>query len=263
MIQKYYDLNAESCSIRCKLYCEDRAEIRSVILFGHGFGGHKDNQAAQKFAERVLSKNRGVALITFNWPCHGDDIRKRLRLEDCDRYLSLLLTHITDAYGHWDPDSGTALPPTLFGYANSFGGYLFLKYVSEHGNPFAKIALRSPAIDMYAVLTESVMEESDLERIRKGKTVSVGFDRKIEVDQPLLDSLRQADIRRRDYLVYADDIIIFHGTDDEIVPYATVKRFAEDNVIEFVTVEGGDHRFLNQAKMHAVSEQIISFFQMK
>jgi hypothetical protein len=60
-MNKYFTVNAEGCSIRCKLYAEGNADVRKVILFGHGFGGHKDNRAAERFALRVLEKNKGVA----------------------------------------------------------------------------------------------------------------------------------------------------------------------------------------------------------
>jgi hypothetical protein len=57
-MEKYFNINAEGCSSRCKLYSNKREEVRKFILFGHGFGGQKDNKAAERFAKRVLEKNR-------------------------------------------------------------------------------------------------------------------------------------------------------------------------------------------------------------
>ena len=74
MTTKYFCINAEKHSIHCKIYLDDPKAIGTVVVFGHGFGGHKDNRAAEKFAARVLEKNKGAAVITFNWPCHGDDV---------------------------------------------------------------------------------------------------------------------------------------------------------------------------------------------
>ena len=253
-MDKYFQINAEGCSIRCKLYLGDgTAEVRKLVLFGHGFGGHKDNKAAERFARHILEKNRGAAVVTFNWPCHGDDVRKTLRLEDCDLYLRLLLSSLRERFGTAE----------LFAYATSFGGYLFLKYISEHGSPFSRIALRCPAVNMYDVITKAIMSEEDRERIRSGKTALVGFDRKIEIDGVFLDSVKQADITQRSFLVYADDLLILHGTRDEIVPFDAVRAFAEENVIEFEAVEGADHRFLDSAKMAAVIVRIAAFFGMK
>ena len=253
MQQHYFNINDAGLNIRCKLYSEGKDEVRTLVICGHGFGGHKDNRAAERFSKHVLDKNHGAIVLTFNWPCHGDDVRKTLRLFDCDAYLSAVLSWIRSRY----PDAA------LFGYATSFGGYLFLKYVSEHGNPFRKLALRCPAVTMYDVMTSGIMTESDLERIKKGKPVSVGFDRKVEIDKVFLDSIRDADITQRDFLPYADELCILQGTKDEIVPFDAVKAFAEENVIDFEPVENADHRFQSPEKMDFVIAKICAFFELK
>lgn len=252
-MDKYFSINAEGCSIRCKLYADDPARIDRLIVFLHGFGGHKDNKAAERFAGRILEKNRGAAVLVFDWPCHGEDVRKVLRLADCDRYLRLVTEYARDRWA----------PRALYAYATSFGAYLLLKYVSEHENPFTRIALRCPAVNMYAVLTRAIMTEEDLERIGRGKPIQVGFDRKISVDREFLESLREADISRRDFLPLADDMLILHGTKDEIVPMAEVLAFAEDNVIEFESVEGADHRFQDKKRMDYATVRVAEFFDMR
>lgn len=230
----YFNVNAGGCSIRCKRYARERDEVKTVVLFGHGFGGHKDNRAAERFAGRLLEKNRGVAVVTFNFPCHGDDVRKKLRLEDCDAYLHTMIAYLNEKYHS----------PALYAYATSFGGYLFLKYVSEHGNPFERLAFRCPAVNMHEVLW-GVMTEEEQKKVARGKTAQVGFDRKISVDTPLLESLRDADIRTRDFRPFADRILILHGDRDEVVPHAEGSAFAAKNGIRFETSEGTDHRFQN------------------
>ena len=248
-MEKYFNVNADGCSISCKLYANDPANVRRAILFGHGFAGHKDNGAAEKLARRVLSKSRDAALITFNWPCHGDDVRKTLRLEDCDRYLGLMISHIEAAFS----------APELYGCATSFGGYLFLKYLSEHGNPFKKLALRCPAVCMYRVITNGIMTEDDIAALERGKPVLVGFDRKIRLDKQFVDSLREADISLRDLTEFMDDIIIIHGTEDEVAPFEDSRVFADNNLIELVPVEGADHRFHDPLKMDIAIKRITAF----
>ena len=252
-MEKYFNINDSGFSIRCKLYAKDPNDVKTLVLCGHGFGSDKDNKSAARLAKHLLDKNRGTAVLTFNWPCHGDDARKTLRLSDCDAYLSAVLSWIKARY----PDA------VLFGYATSFGAYLFLKYLSEHGDPFRKIALRCPAVVLYDVFTKAIMTETDLERIRKGKPVPVGFDRKVEIDKAFLDSVKEADLRQRDFLPYADELFIVHGTKDEIVPFDAVKAFAEDNVIEFEPVENADHRFQSPEKMDFAIAQICAFFGLK
>ena len=252
-MEKYFSINESGCSIRCKLYVTDPNDVRTLVVCGHGFGSDRDNKSAARVAKHALDKNRGTAFLTFNWPCHGDDVRKTLRLADCDLYLSAVLSRAKAQY----PSAA------LFGYATSFGGYLFLKYLSEHGNPFAKVALRCPAVVLYDVLTKSIMTDAELARIEKGKPVPVGFDRKVGIDKVFLDSVREADITQRDFLPYADELFILHGTKDEIVPFDAVKAFAENNVIDFLPIENADHRFSSPEKTDRAIAETCAFFGLK
>lgn len=244
---KYFSINESGFSIRCKLYAQDARNVRRVIVFGHGFGGHKDNHAAEHFAERVLSKYKGVGILTFDWPCHGDDARKHLRLDECDAYLTEVLRYARETLGAQE----------LLCYATSFGGYLVLKYLHDHGNPFRRIALRCPAVNMYEVLSHTIMQDGDADKLAKGRDVLVGFDRKVAVDRVFLAELEANDLMTWDYLDWAEDILILHGTADEIVPMAAAARFADDNVIEFIPVEGAEHRFRDPLKMDIAIREIL------
>ncbi len=233
----------------CKLYYEDKKAIRGMVLFGHGFGGHKDNKAAEKFAERALDKLK-LCTVTFNWPCHGDDVRKKLRLGDCDGYLTAVIEDIRARYGD----------PALYGYATSFGGYLFLKYISDHGSPFRRMALRGPAVDLYRIQTEKIMTPEELLRIEKGKEVMAGFDRKVALDREYLDQIKAVDLLSRDFTPWMDDVLILQGLRDEIVDPDTVRRFADDQLMEFVPIEHADHRFQDPRAMDEAIKAILDFF---
>ncbi len=183
---RYFEINEHGHNIRCKIYCRDLKSIGRVVVFGHGFGGHKDNSAAEKFAERMISKYKNTAMITFNWPGHGDDVKKNLRLADCKEYLSLVIEHIRQKY----------TTDEIYAYATSFGGYLVLNYIQERGNPFRKIALRCPAVNMYDVMMQTIASHEEAELLKKGKPVLVGFDRKVPVGPALLAELKEQDIRQ-------------------------------------------------------------------
>lgn len=249
MNSRYFEVNEEGCNIRAKIYFSDIHNIKKVILCFHGFGGHKDNKSTEKLAERVTSKYKGIAVITFNWPCHGDDVRKRVVLSDCDTYLRLMLKYINEKYGVERP----------YAHGVSFGGYMVLKYINQYGNPFDKIVLRSPAIDMYESLTERIMKNDDFDKLEAGKDVAVGFDRKVFVNKDFIEEIKKNDVRKMDFLDYADDLLIIHGNADEIIPCEISKQLAEDNVIEFIEVEGADHRFSNPLKMEIVIKSICEF----
>lgn len=252
MNSRYFEVNEEGCNIRSKIYYDDLKKINRVILCLHGFGGHKDNKATEKLAERVITKYKGIAVITFNWPCHGDDVRKKLELATCEQYLTLMLKHIKDKYGVEKP----------FCVANSFGAYMTLKYVHKYGNPFTKIILRCPAIDMYDSLMERIIKKDEMEKLKSGKEALVGFDRKVLVNADFLKELKEEDVRKMDFMDFADDILIIHGTSDEIIPFEEVVKFSDDNVIELVAVEGADHRFRDQTKMERVIKTVCEFFAL-
>ena len=249
-MHKYFEIKASSGNIRCKIYFSENNAAEKAVIFCTGFAGHKDNNAANGFANKLLSKYKDMIVVVFNWPAHGDDVKKKLTLADCDAYLDAVINEVKAKYAVRE----------LYSYATSFGGYLVLKYISEHGNPFEKLAFRCPAVDMYDVLTHTIMKGGEYDSIMKGKNVEAGFDRKILVTPALLDDLKANDIRQREYLEYADQILILHGTKDEVVPFNEGREFAENNMIEFSPVPGADHRFQNPSHMSLANKYVMEFF---
>ena len=250
MTNKYFEINGNGLNIRCKLYSDSPASIRRIILFLTGFAGHKDTKNAEKLAEKTVSKHRDAALITFNWPCHGDDVRKKLFLTDCDAYLEAVIAYINTRYK----------PEKLFACCVSFGGYMVLKRVHEKGNPFSKIVLRAPAVNMYDSLTHAIVKPDELEALERGKDVQVGFDRKINIGRAFLDELKACDVQSFDYTPFMDDILIVHGTKDEIIPFEIARAFADNNLIELAVVENADHRFQDPLKTDEACKRTMEFF---
>lgn len=251
-MHRYFEINENGHNIRCKIYCHDLKDIRRIVLFAHGFGGHKDNGAAEKFALRLITKYKDSAMVTFDWPGHGEDVKKSFHLEDCMIYLRTVLEYVCQKYQTNE----------IYSYATSFGAYLTLKYINENGNPFKKIVLRCPAVNVYDVMRTTIMSSNDYERLEKGKVVPVGFDRKVMIEMSLLEEMKVNDIQQLDFIDYADDILIIHGTEDEIVAFDVVRDFAENNVIEFAPVEGADHRFRNERKMDTAIKMIFDFYAL-
>ena len=56
--------------------------------------------------------------------------------------------------------------------------------------------------------------------------------------------------------------MIIHGTEDEIVSIDAVRDFADNNIIEFLPVEGADHRFRNERKMEMAIKSILDFYNL-
>ena len=249
-MEKYFSVNEQGCSIKCKMYCDTPKAIKRVVVYGHGFGGCKENKVAKRFAEYVLKKHKDIAVVIYDAPCHGEDVKKKLVLSDCGLYLELVTRYVKKQF-HTDE---------LYANANSFGGYQFLKYISENGSPFCRIVLRCPAVGMYDVLSKTLMSPEDRKALSRNKPVPVGFDGKISVTQTFLDELKEADITVRDFRPYADDILILHGTKDEVVPFDSVELFAQKNGIRFIAVENADHRFVDPHKLDIAVKATAEFF---
>ena len=138
-MEKYFDINTEGYSVRCKLLCSDHDKTTrtfdNVVIVTHGFGSNKETAGTLHFAEHLTSKYKGYAVIAFDWPCHGADARKKLTIQECLQYLTFVTTYAKD----------TLQAKYIYNYSSSFGAYITLRYLIEVGNPFTKIALRCPA----------------------------------------------------------------------------------------------------------------------
>lgn len=250
MKQKYINFQREKTNIRCKLYMQNDSHIESIVIYGHGFAGHKDNKSAERLADKLISKNKGFALLTFDLPCHGEDVKKKLYLSDCIYYLDVVINDCKEVLG----------AKTLYANAISFGCFIILKYISDNGNPFEKIVLRSPAINMFNVVNTTMVTEDMHDKLAKGKEVQIGFDRKISITQQFLDDLKSVNLFENDYIDYADNILLMHGTKDEITPFEDTRIFSENNVIEFIPVENADHRYTDLKKTEFVNAKAIEFY---
>lgn len=249
-MQKLFDINEEGFSVRCKLFFnKDIHEIKEIVIATHGFGGFKDNKSIERFGDKITSKNKKFGVICFDWPCHGQDARKKLVLYECLTYLRLVVKYAKE----------TMKADKIYNYSVSFGAYLTLKYINDNENPFNKIALRSPGIRMYEAVMDSISEE-DLGKLSKGKEITLGRDRLIKISQDFLDELKDNDITKYEFFDYADDILMIHGLKDEMIPVAYSEEFAEANVIELIEVEKADHRFSNPQQLDFAIQKIIDFF---
>lgn len=249
-MEKYFDINEEGHSIRCKEYYNGNLhEITHWVVATYGFGGNKDNKAVEKFADRITTKYKGYGVVCFDWPCHGKDARNRLILSECLEYLDLMNRHVKDELG----------AEKLYNYSASMGAYLTLLYIHENRDPYEKIALRCPAIRFRQTMYDNMSEE-EKEKLKKKGEVKLGYDRKILITQEFLDDLKTHDITGYEYFDDADRILMLHGTKDHMVPIEDTASFADNNVIELIPVENADHPFTDPKTMDFAIQKIITFF---
>ena len=115
---------------------------------------------------------------------------------------------------------------------------------------------------MYEAFRSVIIGPEEQALLEKGKDISAGFDRKVLVGPAFLEDLREQDIRKLDFLDFAEDILIIQGTNDEVVPFESVRQFAEDHLVEFLPVEKADHRFRHPGTMETAIKAILEFFDL-
>lgn len=254
-MEKLFDINEKGHSIRCiEYYGGDLRKVSRWVVATHGFGGSKENNAVKKFAEKIISKYHGFGVVCFDWPCHGKDGRSHMVLSECLDYL--------DIVNHFLKNERSA--EKLYNYSVSFGAYITLLYIHESKNPYERIALRSPAVNMYKSLSGGMSDEQKELLLKKGKVKLDSENKKaargITVTSDFLNDLKSHDIRTYEYFDDAESIIIIHGTKDRTVPIEESEKFADDNVIELIPVENADHPFTNPGYMDFAIQKIIHFF---
>ena len=250
-MEKYFDINTNGHSIRCKLFSRDPRKAGCVVICCHGFAGSKEGSSIKRLADKLADTRRDAALIAFDWPCHGEDRSPKLTLAACDAYLTDVVAWARAFFG----------TDELYASANSFGGYLLLRYLSEHESPFRKTVLRCPAIPFHAVIAPLISADA-AEKLAKGRAAMIGFDKKIPVTAEFMAEIRENDVTTRDLTAHMDDVLILHGTEDEIVPFGPVQAFADENLIECVPFEKTDHRFQSLTSMgNAIAETLRFFFK--
>ena len=170
-------------------------------------------------------------------------------MDECLKYLAIVTDYAKKTLG----------AEKVYNYSTSFGAYVTLRFLLEKGNPFTRIALRAPAVTIDESMNR-YLTEADRLALKKGKEIQVGFDRKMKIDQAFLDDLRTHDVRKSEFFDFADDLIILHGTKDEMIPFEEAKAFAENNVITFIPIEGANHPFQNPKQMALAIHEIVEFF---
>ena len=252
MMEKYFDINKTGRSIKCKLYCNNIRDIGRVVIGCHGFCGSKDSAFNKAFSAKLLSKDRRAAVLCFDWPCHGGDVKKKITLDICEKYLHDVIDCARDVLE----------AENLFCIANSFGGYMTLVYIHHNGSPFQRVALRAPAIPMHSIMKRSLLTAEDLEALERGKDVPAGFERKINITSGFLAELEENDVSCWDYSDYMDNIMILHGSKDETVSPDGPQAFANENAMKYVLVEKADHQFKNPQLSALAIADIIKFFEI-
>ena len=201
---------------------------RMILLCLHGFGGDKGSSVIEKLRERLGEK--GILVISFDWPQHGESGAPdcSLTAERCLDDLQTVLNWLT---------RGRELPVACF--ATSFGGYLATLYRNAHPEVFSELILRSPALKAGKVIC-GITPADGPERIARGESVGLGKSQDIIVGREFYDSLLANDAYTP-APPHPENMMIMQGNADEIVCPEDTRLYAEKNGIRLVMFEGTDH----------------------
>ena len=194
-----------------------------------------------RLAEAVAFKN--TALVCFDFPAHGESPQgdEFLTVENC--IADLLYA------ADWTRLNYPSAEKYIF--ATSFGGYVSL--LCHDGLSEFNYFLRVPAVTMPKVLMNAVLKCSVREFRQRG-VAECGFERKIMLRYEFYE-----DLLRYDPMAcgYARPMIVFHGDNDDVVPYKDVYEFcAKHENTKLITIKGADHRFKNPGEIEQIIDEV-------
>lgn len=221
------------------------AGAKTIIVAMHGFAGDRKSSCIAALAQRMSGP--GVGLIAFDWPAHGDSPvdGQALRVQNCLDDLDTVC-----AYARQAGDN-----PTLYAFATSFGGYLAMLYHHAHPTTFARLVLRSPALQMPRLLPDLLVQAQ-----RTPEGWITGFERELLVTEELAADLRANrldDLYRQEAI--QGDILVIHGDADDVVPLADSMAFCRTHGLPLAQVAGADHRYKKPGELEQVIDLAAAF----
>ncbi len=220
--------------IPVKLYSQG-APTRAVLAV-HGFGGSRESLAIAGLAERLCPE--GYLVAAPDLPCHGErtEPESELTPERC-------LADIRAVLG-WLGGSFT----DISAFATSFGGCCILRLIETSGDPFRKIVLRVPAVNM----ADSLMRCMRLfqpgftpEQARRNG-FHVKMSRELHIPFEFYEKLLELNEVRSCPAWDRPDILTVYAGKDELVARQDTEEFLRLNPkIQRLCIEGSGHR-MNQ-----------------
>lgn len=228
-------------SVKIKIF-EPECEINGFVVGVHGFGGDMESSVISALAER-MSKH-GIAVVAFNFAGHGTS--------EADRYFNVsnCRMDLQEVFDFAQHRYKKAQIKAVF--ATSFGGYIILSSLESLPDE-TKIVLRAPAVNMAEVFERVVSEVIPVEEyIRKG-SVTLGFERKIDVSADFYRELKANNILEKKT---ERPMLVIHGDCDELVFLKDIESFFEKNSqAQLNIIKGADHRFKKEGEL----TQILDF----
>lgn len=220
--------------IPVKLYSEG-APTRAVLAV-HGFGGSKESLAVSGLAERLCPA--GYLVAAPDLPCHGGrtEPESELTPERCLADIRAVLGWLGGRFSD------------ISAFATSFGGCCILRLIELDGDPFRKIVLRVPAVNMADSLIRCIklfqpgftLEQAESEGFH------VKMSRELHIPFDFYGKLQELNEVRSCAAWDKPEILTIYAGKDELVARQDTEEFLRLNPrIQRVCIEGSGHR-MNQ-----------------
>lgn len=215
-------------------------EAKTALLVVHGFGSGKDQATAARMRQDF--SRRGLGVCALDLPAHGESPVDGHFLTVENALADIAVAE--DVIHRYMPKADVAF------FASSFGAYLTSLYLARRprGLHKPKVILRCAALTMPKLLWAELGEEKQ-NKLDRGEDVWLdSYDPPIMISPAFIRSLLAHDPFRECRPRMAD-ILLIHGTADEIAPVTEARRFSREFGYPILEIEGADHRFLGEGQM--------------
>ena len=241
-------------NIEADLYLPDNWNKEKLIICCHGFNSGKDSDSYNSICNALLDNS--IACVRFSLPYHAErriDVNEAgdFTVENCIEDSELVEKTIRERY-----------PSTKIGLiATSFGGYLTLLRLKRYRHNYFAVILKSPAIRMDEILKYSLTSE-EFEFFKKQ---GFGFDKNIQKKMKINFSFYEEleNNRIMDNPKYNDDILLYHGTIDELAPFKDSKEFADLNDNTTLVPLEGEHHSFSQTGLKRFCDEVTEYLLIK
>lgn len=216
----------------------------TIIIAMHGFAGDKTSGCIKKLQE--VMHNHNVGLITFDWPSHGES--------EVDGNNLTVVNCLNDLKTVYDYVKNKVPRANIVAFATSFGGYITMLYNSIYPEDFNKIILRAPAINMYRVLMNNVIDDKMISSLKNNGYFDFGFERMMKVNKDFVSELQEKDVSKLYSEKQCLNVHIIHGSNDDIVPISDSKEFCISTGASLHIVHNANHRFDQVGQVEEVIE---------
>ena len=238
-----YEIELKKIEYKVYNLNQEKAKVKKILLACHGFDSSKNGSSIRKIAEG-FSKIK-MPIISFDWAGHGDN-SDELTIENCISIFKTIEKQIIEEY----PNA------QIYLYGSSFGAYMILLLYSKGliDNKYPYCFFKSPAIKMDEIFKEKLLEEDFEEFKKRGYTIK-NRNKKMTIPYKFYEELCENKIKLENIKDKIPNIIIFHGTDDDIASIEETKMLIRDN-IKLIEISGAPHSFKGEYLNEMIKEML-------